>query len=130
MYGNYIVSFMGVMPSNNPKVVVYIAIDNAKGATQYGGTIAAPIARNILLDIAGILKIEKEEGGVSKNYNYYDKRFVTVPNVIGMDKKEVVKILKNLKVEFSGSGNKVIYQSPSAHTTLYEGDVVKIMLGD
>ena len=37
MYGNYIVSFMGVMPSNNPKVVVYIAIDNAKGATQYGG---------------------------------------------------------------------------------------------
>ena len=27
-----------------------IAVDNAKGVTQYGGTIAAPIAKNILTD--------------------------------------------------------------------------------
>lgn len=130
LYGNYIVSFMGVMPSNNPKVVVYIAIDNAKGATQYGGTIAAPIARSLLLDIIDILDIKKEDGGKNKNYNYYDKRFTTVPNVIGMEKKEAIKLLKNLKVEFSGYGNKVIYQSPSAYTTIYEGDTIKLMLGN
>ena len=29
------------MPSNNPEVIVYIAIDNAKGVTQYGGTVHA-----------------------------------------------------------------------------------------
>ena len=130
LYGNYIVSFMGVMPSNNPKVVVYIAIDNAKGATQYGGTIAAPIARSLLLEIIDILDIKKEDGGKNKNYNYYDKRFTTVPNVIGMEKKEAIKLLKNLKVEFSGYGNKVIYQSPSAYTTIYEGDTIKLMLGN
>ena len=48
MVGNYITSFIGFLPANNPEVVVYIAVDNAKGITQYGGTIAAPIARTIL----------------------------------------------------------------------------------
>lgn len=129
MYGNYIVSFMGVMPSNNPEVIVYIAIDNAKGATQYGGTIAAPIARNILLDIIDILDIKKQEGGTSKTYNYYDKKYATVPSVIGMDKREALKSLKSFKVEFSGTGNKIIYQSPNAFTTVYEGDTIKLMLG-
>lgn len=129
MYGNYIVSFMGVMPSNDPEVIVYIAIDNAKGATQYGGTIAAPIARNILLDIIDILDIKKQEGGTSKTYNYYDKKYATVPSVIGMDKREALKNLKSFKVEFSGTGNKIIYQSPNAFTTVYEGDTIKLMLG-
>ena len=31
MHGNYIVSFIGFMPANDPKVVVYLAIDNPKG---------------------------------------------------------------------------------------------------
>ena len=44
MIGNYIVSFMGFMPANDPEIIVYVAVDNAKGITQYGGTIAAPIA--------------------------------------------------------------------------------------
>ena len=36
------------MPANNSEVIVYIAVDNAKGITQYGGTVAAPIAKNVL----------------------------------------------------------------------------------
>ena len=59
MIGNYIVSFIGFLPANDPKVIVYIAIDNAKGITQYGGTIAAPIVRNILIDaIVNVLQIQ------------------------------------------------------------------------
>ena len=30
MVGNYIVSFIGFLPADDPEVVVYIAIDNAK----------------------------------------------------------------------------------------------------
>lgn len=45
MHGNYIVSFIGFMPANDPKVVVYLAIDNPKGVTQYGGTVSAPIVK-------------------------------------------------------------------------------------
>ena len=44
--GNYITSFIGFLPANNPKVIVYIAIDNAKGITQYGGTVHALLSEN------------------------------------------------------------------------------------
>ena len=39
MVGNYIVSFIGFTPTDNPEVVVYVAIDYPKGITQYGGTV-------------------------------------------------------------------------------------------
>lgn len=130
MVGNYITSFIGFMPADNPEVVIYIAIDNAKGVTQYGGTIAAPIAKNVLLDIIDILDIKKSEGGVSKAYNYYDKKYAVVPNVLNMTVKDAIKSLSSFKVEFSGSGEKVIYQSPQSLTSLYEGDTVRLMLGN
>jgi stage V sporulation protein D (sporulation-specific penicillin-binding protein) len=130
MVGNYITSFIGFMPADDPKVVIYIAIDNAKGATQYGGTIAAPIARSVLLDIIDVLKIKKREGGVAKTYNYYDKKFATVPKVTNMPVKDAMKLLSSFKVEFSGSGDKIIYQSPQAFTTLYEGDTIRLMLSN
>lgn len=130
MVGNYITSFMGVMPMNDPKVVVYIAVDNAKGATQYGGTIVAPIARNILLDIINILDIKSDDGGVPKTYNYYDRKFAKVPDLVNMTKKEAIKNLGSFKVEFSGAGEKIIYQSPQAFTSIYEGDTIRLMLGN
>ena len=44
MTGNYIVSFMGFLPANDPEVVVYVAVDNPKGVTQYGGTVDAVLS--------------------------------------------------------------------------------------
>ena len=41
LVGNYITSFIGFLPADDPKVIVYVAIDNAKGVTQYGGTVHA-----------------------------------------------------------------------------------------
>lgn len=128
MIGNYIVSFMGFMPANDPKVIAYVAIDNAKGITQYGGTIAAPIVRNILLDAIDILNIDKPEGASEKNYNYLDRKYATIPDVVGMNLKDAMSMLKLFKVEYSGTGNKVFYQTPSSGTRIYEGEVVKLML--
>ena len=129
LVGNYITSFMGFLPADDPEVVVYVAIDNAKGVTQYGGTIAAPIAKNILNAAISALEIEERYDGMTKEYNYGDKRYYTLPNVVGMDTKEAVTNLKPFKVEFSGSGSKVIYQSPSANSYMQEGEVVRLMLG-
>ena len=47
MDGNYILSFIGFMPANDPQLVLYVAIDHPHNVTQYGGTVAAPIAKNI-----------------------------------------------------------------------------------
>ena len=41
MIGNYILSFVGFLPADDPQVVVYVAIDNPKGVSQYGGTVQA-----------------------------------------------------------------------------------------
>ena len=130
MVGNYIVSFIGFMPANDPEVVVYIAIDNAKGVTQYGGTVAAPVARNVLLDAINILDIKKPDGASEKRYQYYDKKYVTVPDVVNLSLNEAMKNLKSFKVEYSGSGEKVVYQTPSKDTRIYEGETVKLLLGD
>lgn len=129
MVGNYIVSFIGFLPANDPKIVVYVAIDNAKGVTQYGGTVAAPITKSILLDAIDILGIEKPEGASEKKYNYLDKKYVAVPDVVNMSLKDAMASLKSFKVEYSGDGDKVIYQTPSKDTRIYEGETVKLLLG-
>ncbi len=130
LVGNYITSFIGFLPADDPEVVVYIAIDNAKGVTQYGGTVAAPIAKNVMLDIINTLNIEKRENGLDKEYVYPDKKQIRIPNVTNINIEEAIKLLKDFKIEFSGSGNKVIHQTPTSNTLVYEGDTIKLLLGD
>ena len=128
MQGNYITSFIGIMPSNNPEVVIYIAVDNAKGITQYGGTVAAPLAREVMKSIIDILDIKPDKNGIPKEDNYIDKKYVSVPNVTGLDIIDAKKVLKNFTIISEGSG-KVLYQSPISGTKLEEGEVVRIFLG-
>ncbi|MEG1048026.1 MAG: stage V sporulation protein D [Bacilli bacterium] len=128
LFGNYITSFIGFMPANKPEVIVYIAIDNAKGATQYGGTLAAPVARNVLLDAIDILNIKKQKEGIPKNYFYYDQKYATVPNVVGYKIKDAINLLKPFKVELTGNGETVIYQSPVGGTAIFEGEKIRLML--
>lgn len=128
MVGNYITSFMGFMPADDPQIVVYIAIDNAKGITQYGGTVAAPIVKNVLEDAIQILNIPRRKGASEKKYNYLDQKYATVPDVVGDSKKEANEKLEKFKVEYSGSGDTVTYQSPVAGERIYEGETVRLML--
>ena len=129
MVGNYITSFIGFLPADDPQVVVYIAVDNAKGVTQYGGTIAAPIAKIILEDSIQALNIKKREGAQEKKYNYNDKKYYEVEDVVGLTKEDATKLLKNFKVEYTGTGEKVIHQSPEKNTRIQEGETVRLMLG-
>lgn len=128
MVGNYITSFIGFLPADKPEVVVYIAIDNARGVTQYGGTVAAPIAKNVLYDSANILGIEKRAEVIEKNYNYLEKKYVEVPDVTGMNVNDALKLLKSFKVTFTGNGNIIKYQSIKAKERVYEGETIKLLL--
>lgn len=128
MHGNYIVSFIGFMPANDPKVVVYLAIDNPKGVTQYGGTVSAPIVKNILEDAISALNIKKQEGGTDKKYQWYDQKYYTVEDVVGLTKKEAASKLKSFTIEYSGSGDKVINQSPEAGSRIPEYSSIRLYL--
>ena len=92
-------------------------------------TVAAPIARNILEDAIFALNIVKRTDGISKEYRYFDVKYVNVPNVIGMDVKSAREILKDFDIEYSGSGDKVISMSPDAGSSIPINSVVRLMLG-
>lgn len=130
MSGNYIVSFIGFLPADNPQVIVYVAIDNPKGITQYGGTVAAPIAKNILTDAISALNIEKSKEGLDKIYQWYDVKYYKVENVEGLTVKEATKLLKNFQVEYTGIGDKVLAQSPAAGTSLPQNSTIRLLLGN
>lgn len=127
--GNYILSFMGFMPADDPEIVVYVAIDNPKGVTQYGGVVSAPIARSVLLSAIDILGIEPSYEGMAKEYTWLDKKYSILPNVVGMSKEEATKTLKNYKIEYSGDGDTVIYMSPEVGYYVAEGETIMLLLG-
>ena len=130
LVNNYIMSFVGIVPSNDPEAVLYIAIDNPKNTALLSSYTTTPIARRILLDIIDALDIKKQEGGVEKDWQWDDKVYYEVPNVVGKDKKEAKGLLEHFKVEFSKTGEKVISQSPKAGERLEDGGTVTLLLGD
>ena len=130
LINNYIMSFMAVVPSNNPQAVLYLAIDNPKNTALLSSYTTAPIARKILLDIIDALDIEEQEGGIEKVRYWDDEIYYTLPDVIGKTKKEAVKDLFYYNVEYSGSGNTVLDQSPSPGTYLAAGSTVRLLLGN
>lgn len=130
MVGNYILSFIGFMPADKPEIVVYVAIDNPKGVVQYGGTVAAPIAKGIFESYIEINDLQPVKDGMPKEYNWLDTKYSVLPNVIGKSVKEANTILKGYKLEYSGTGSKVIYQSPEEGYYVKDGTTIKLMLGD
>lgn len=128
MVGNYIVSFIGFMPADNPEIVVYVAIDNPKGITQYGGTVSAPVAKTILKEAAGILDIKPTKDGMPREYTWLDIKYNVVPDVEGSSLEEAKKTLKGYKIETSGNGNKVLYQEPRGGTYAADASTIRLML--
>ena len=124
----YILSFIGFIPADNPELVVYVAIQNAKNTVQYGGVVSAPIARNVFLSAIDIFDIKPSNDVMPRKYTWLDQKYVILPNVVGMDLENAQKKLKEFKVEYSGNGNKVIYQRPEANRYVKENSTVVLML--
>lgn len=128
MSGNYVLSFIGFMPANDPEFVIYIALDHPKGVTQYGGVVSAPIARNVLKDIISIYNLKEDTSGLPKVYRWDDVKYVMIPDVIGKTKKEARRLLNGFKIEFVGDGDKVIDTTPSVNSRVKEGSIIKVLL--
>ena len=130
MDNNYIMSFMAVVPSNNPKAVLYLAIDNPHNTALLSSYTTTPIARRILLDIIDSLSIEKQLGELEKDLEWFDKEIIEVPNVIGKTKKEAKELLNKFKIEYKGSGDIIKEQSPEPNEKIEIGSTIKLLLGE
>ena len=128
MAGNYIVSFIGFLPADKPEYVVYVAIDNPKGITQYGGTVSAPIAKNIMKNIISIKDLKPSKDVTPRTYTWLDIKYNKLPNVTGLSLKEAKQILKGYQINVNGTGDKVIYQEPDSDTYVKENSTVKLLL--
>lgn len=128
LVNNYIMSFMSVIPANDPEAVLYLAIDNPKNTAMLSSYTTTPIARRIQLDIIDALKIEKQEDGLEKDLEWNDKIYYEIPNVVGLSLEEAKKKLMNFQVVVEGKGNKVVMQSPEKNTKLEDQSKVRILL--
>jgi len=74
------------------------------------------------------LKIPERKDGMLKEYIYTDVKYMLVPDVLGMSKTEATKTLKDFKVKYTGSGDKVVYMSPNANSVQSVDTTITLML--
>lgn len=110
---DYIYSFSGMFPQDDPEIIIYAAVRRPKNAVNY----VAPMVKEVEQNITKYLNIDngikdKEEYVVESFYNK------NVDNV----KKELEN--KNIRVLVLGNGSEVVGQYPSDGSVIYEDDLV------
>lgn len=123
----YILSFIGFMPADDPEIVLYVAVDSPSNVVQYGGTVAAPIAKNIFSTAIELYDFEYSLDATPREYTYLDTKYVTLPCVEGMSLDDATIALKGFGIETEGMGD-VFYQSPVCDTFVKEGSTVLLKL--
>ena len=111
----HIGSFLGFAPADDPRIALLVIVDEADTPVDYGGTTAAPFARQILEDVLPYLGYQPDEGENSEP--------VQVPDVTGQPLWEARRTLSSmgLKVLDDGGSGSVTAQMPSAGATLRTG---------
>ncbi|MGK5507589.1 stage V sporulation protein D [Brevibacillus formosus] len=129
--GEYIVSFIGFAPADDPQIVVYFAVDNPK-ALAFGGLIAAPSVKSIMESSLQHLNVPKRKDGIPKEINKAlgERAPIEVPNMVGQSMRDVVTTYDTLPLVVSGKGQYVIQQSPAPGVKIDEGGKIRIYLGD
>ena len=125
----HIVSFVGFAPADDPKIVVYVAVDNPQGI-QFGGVVAAPIVHNIMADALPYMGIAPRQNQITRDYKYGEIPIVTVPNLVGKTVSDIYEDLNmNFNLSSAGTGDTVIRQSPAAGARVDRGSTIRIYLG-
>lgn len=120
----YIVSFIGFAPADDPQIALLVLLDNPSsesGIYVSGGQMAAPVVGKMMSDILPYLGVEPE---------YSDSELQTidraVPNVTGMSLDEAQRALADsgLNCRVIGSGSAVTSQLPAANSVIASGSEV------
>lgn len=129
LHNNHIVSFIGFAPSDDPQLVVYLAVDNPQGI-QFGGVVAAPIVGNILDESLRHLGVKRRKDQIPPEDTPLTPSIVTVPDLLGQDIEKLRDSLFDYPLQVYGSGKKVIAQLPRPGQRVKKGTEVRIYLGD
>ena len=112
----YIVSFIGFAPADDPKIAILVFLDtpsDKSGIYISGGQMAAPVVGRMLADILPYLGVEPapEDGGTK------------MPGCLGLDLPEAAERLEEAGLRFRtrGGGSTVTDQLPAAGTEIAPG---------
>lgn len=128
MANNHVVSFIGFAPSDDPQLVVLVAIDNPKNVIQFGGVVAAPIVGDIFKESLPLLGVEPRKNAPDKEYTWPEEPKVKVPKLIGMTKKDLEEDLSHFKLDVEGEGNVIVDQEPRPGVRVEDGATIRIYL--
>ena len=135
---DYIVSFLGVAPANDPKIVILLAYDTPKpvvpgssytagGTYISGGNMAAPMAGPLIKQILDYMGIDKQYS--AEELSGADS---TVPPLVGYPEATAISECKRTGYTYRiiGEGNTVTGQIPAAGAVLPGGSEILIYMGE
>ncbi|MCG1026204.1 penicillin-binding transpeptidase domain-containing protein [Dehalobacter sp.] len=154
---DYIVSFVGYAPANDPKIAVLVVIDTPHAPVIQGGTLGGPRVKNIIegtLQYYGVpvsaetpsdlTKVDPDvlaEQAAAKNGNTEaDKNSpparqagegeVLVPDLKGLTIRQAGELLGKLDLRYEFGGSGLAYkQSPEAGKVVNRGDTIEVLFG-
>lgn len=129
MSSEYVASFIGLAPVDNPRLVCLITVDAPKGYPYYGGWVAAPVFKNIMQDALNYLEVPMHKSEAN-DQTLEKAEYVLVPDVVNLPLAEALTLIKErgLNVKVSGDGNIVWQQTPKPKTRLQKGAQVIVSL--
>ncbi len=128
MSNEYVASFLGFAPANDPRLVCIIVIDAPQGYPYYGGWVAAPVFREVMADSLRYLEVPRTE--IPQEEETKKTKKVKVPDVINLPIDEAVQTLRRagLNTQVQGDGDLVWGQVPKANTTVNQNSRVIVYL--
>ena len=133
---DYIASTLAIFPADDPRIILYLAIVKPKGASYYGGQIAAPVVRDAADAILGLTDLPRADSPTLESPSAITLPRLspvtigqTMPDLRGTPKRLLVPLLgrSDLVVKISGEGY-VESQSPAPGTPIAEGSVIELVL--
>ena len=125
----YIVSFIGVAPADDPQIAVLVFLDtpsNASGVYVSGGQMAAPVVGAMMADILPYLGVEPD---LSEDETA--RMDVQVPSLAGLNVYEAANRVREASLRYRsiGSGDTVTGQLPAAGQSIARGTEIILYLG-
>ncbi|MBQ2092908.1 MAG: PASTA domain-containing protein [Clostridia bacterium] len=123
----YVASFCGFAPADNPRVSVLIAIDEPKAGAFTGGSVAGPVAAEVIEKTMQYLNVEPQY--TDDELARLEESVVKVTgDTVAMAQKELQS--KGFTVKVMGTGDKVVKQFPRPGQTLSKNGVVVLYTED
>ena len=118
---DYIASFCGFAPADNPQVALLVYFDTPTGGSYYGSAIAAPVFTEIMQEVLPYLEIEQQY-----NEDELSKLDTTAGSYTGMTVEEAKAAAEKagFTVVTNGGEGTVAAQSPAAEGRIPQGGVV------